>query len=57
MTIPDLRADGELLDERHRLFFVDYLRLCFQFGGFPGYEGASAPPAELRALAEGLREF
>ena len=57
MTIPDLRADGELLDERHRLFFVDYLRLCFRFGGFPGYEGTSAAPAELRTLADGLREF
>ena len=39
--IPDLRADGELLNERHRLLFVDYLRLCFRFGGFPGYNGAA----------------
>ena len=36
VAVPDLRADGELLNERHRLFFVDYLRLCFSFGGFPG---------------------
>jgi hypothetical protein len=57
MTIPDLRADGELLDERHRLLFVDYLRLACRFGGFPGYEGTASPPAELRTLAEGLEEF
>jgi hypothetical protein len=57
MEIPDLRADGEVMDERHRLFFVDYLRLCFAFGGFPGYEGRSTAPAELRTLSEGLIAF
>jgi hypothetical protein len=57
MMIPDPRADGELLDERHRLFFVDYLRLCFEFGGFPGYEGKATAPRELRALSEGLVAF
>src|SRR5215208_5192522 len=31
MAIPDPRADGELVNERHGLFFVDYLRLCFAF--------------------------
>jgi len=50
MAIPDLRADGELLNERHQLFFVDYLRLCFRFGGFPGYDGAAKVPAELSTL-------
>ena len=57
MTIPDLRVDGELLDERHGLFFVDYLRLAFRFGGFPGYEGMSAPPAQVGTLADRLKEF
>jgi hypothetical protein len=57
MTFPDPRADGELIDERHGVFFVDYLRLCFEFGGFPGYEGKSAAPPELRALADGLVGF
>ena len=57
MAIPDLRADGELLNERHHLFFVDYLRLCFEYGGFPGYEGRSTVPPELESLREGLLEF
>ena len=57
MAFPDARADGELVDERHQLFFVDYLRLCFEFGGFPGYEGKGTQPQELRALAEGLVAF
>ena len=57
MAIPDLRADGELLNERHNLLFVDYLRLCFEYGGFPGYEGRSSVPPELKTLAEGLLEF
>jgi len=55
--IPDLRADGELLNERHRLFFVDYLRLCFRFGGFPGYDGAAEVPQEISTLKDGLLEF
>jgi len=58
MVIPDLRADGELLNERHQLFFVDYLRLCFRFGGFPGYEGLDRGiPAEVASLPEGLLDF
>jgi hypothetical protein len=57
MAIPDLRADGELLNERHNLFFVDYLRLCFRFGGFPGYEGRADVPAELATLSAGLIAF
>jgi hypothetical protein len=40
------------------LFFVDYLRLCFRFGGFPGYEGIDRGiPAEIATLSEGLLEF
>jgi hypothetical protein len=57
MAIPDLRADGELLNERHELFFVDYLRLCFKFGGFPGYEAMGTIPAELGRLSAGLTPF
>jgi len=57
MAIPDPRADGELLNERHGLFFVDYLRLCFRFGGFPGYEGQTSVPAELATLSAGLLDF
>jgi hypothetical protein len=57
MAIPDLRADGELLNERHALFFVDYLRLCCRFGGFPGYDGAAKVPVEIGRLAAGLVDF
>ena len=57
MALPDARADGELLHERHHLFFVDYLRLCFTFGGFPGYEGAGDVPVEIATLRAGLLEF
>jgi len=57
MAIPDLRADGELLNERHNLFFVDYLRLCFRFGGFPVYDGFERVPVELAELSGGLVEF
>ena len=57
MAIPDARADGELLHERHGVFFVDYLRLCFEYGGFPGYEGRATAPAELQHLKAGLLEL
>ena len=51
IAVPDPRADGELLNERHGLLFVPYLRLCFRFGGFPGYEGQIDRPAEIDELA------
>ena len=57
IAIPDLRADGELLNERHGVLFVDYLRLCFEFGGFPGYEGTATIPAEIESLKAGLLEI
>lgn len=58
VAVPDQRADGVLLDERHNLLFVDYLRLCFRYGGFSGYEGTDQDvPAELDQLRAGLEEF
>jgi hypothetical protein len=58
IAVPDLRADGELLNERHHLFFVAYLRLCFRLGGFPGYEGMDRNvPPELEMLARDLTPF
>jgi hypothetical protein len=48
---------GELLDERHELLFVEYLRLCFRFGGFPGFDGADERPAAIDSLAAGLQPF
>jgi hypothetical protein len=57
MAAPDARADGELLNERHELPFVEYLRLAFRFGGFAGYEGTDPLPAEIETLRAGLLEF
>jgi hypothetical protein len=58
IAIPDLRADALVLNERHNLLFVDYLRLCCRFGGFPGYEGVDRDvPAEIDQLRAGLVEF
>jgi hypothetical protein len=57
IAVPDLRADGELLNERHSLLFVDYLRLCFRFGGFPGFDGADARPATIDRLMANLVPF
>jgi len=55
--IPDAAADARVLNERHDLLFVDYLRLCFRFGGFPGYEGQTDVPPEIDRLRDGLLEF
>lgn len=57
MALPDARADGELLNEPHHLFFVDYLRLAFRHGGFPGYEGIDRVRGVIDVLAEHLRPF
>jgi hypothetical protein len=58
MSVPDPRADGELLNERHGLLFVDYLRLCFEWGGFPGYEGLDQGiPPEIVSLRHDLLPF
>jgi hypothetical protein len=55
--LPNLGADAELLNERHRLPFVEYLRLCFRFGGFPGYDAMDCVPAEIKTLCEDLLAF
>jgi hypothetical protein len=57
IAVPELRADGPLIGERHQLFFVEYLRLVFRFGGFPGYEGIDPVPAELGSLGKDLIPF
>jgi hypothetical protein len=55
---PEPIADGRLLNERHEVNFVEYLRLVFRFGGFPGYDGIDkGVPGEIAALTEGLLLF
>jgi hypothetical protein len=57
IEVPNEAADGRLLNERHDVQLIDYLRLVFRFGGFPGYDGATEEPADLTALREGLISF
>jgi len=56
-AVHDSAADAVLLNERHGLFFVDYLRLCCRFGGFPGYESQEDVPAEIDVLRSDLVDF
>jgi hypothetical protein len=57
IEVPNPAADGVLLFENHDLYFVDYLRLVFRFGGFPGYEGIEHQPPQMAELCAELREF
>jgi hypothetical protein len=57
MALPDARADAELLNERHGLFFVDYLRLAFRWGGFPGYDGVEYRYGVIEVLRGDLLPF
>jgi hypothetical protein len=57
IAIPDPAADAVLLNEPHELLFVEYLRLCFRFGGFPGYAGFDRVPPEIEVLRRGLLDF
>jgi hypothetical protein len=57
MALPDPCADGKLLNERHDLFFVDYLRLAFRWGGFPGYDGIQLRLGIIEQLRRDLMPF
>ena len=58
IAIPNLGADGELLNASFHGTFVEYLRLAFEWGGFPGWEGDDgAPMEEINQLREGLLPF
>jgi hypothetical protein len=57
MALPDPCSDGKLLNERHGLFFVDYLRLAFGCGGFPGYDGMERLPGAIVLLRRDLLAF
>lgn len=54
ITLPDPSADFRF-DDWHKTTFVNYLRLTFQWGGFPGWERSRNPPRkQIAELAEGL---
>jgi hypothetical protein len=55
VEIPNAAADAVLEGEAHKRTFVEYLRLSFQWGGFPGWENyENRPEKELAFLREGL---
>ena len=57
VTLPSVGMDALLENEPHQLPFVEYLRLAFQWGGFPGFERAARKPKEIEFLTEGLLPF
>jgi hypothetical protein len=56
IDLPHLPADAVLvLDGRETTTFVGYLRQCFRWGGFPGWERtADYPGQDVTYLTEGL---
>jgi hypothetical protein len=55
VQLPNAAADAGLEGEVHNITFVEYLRLSFQWGGFPGWEKyEDRPEKELAFLREGL---
>jgi hypothetical protein len=55
IAIPNACADALFEDEWHHTTFVKYLRIAFQWGGFPGWQRNKKWPAEaLARLTEGL---
>lgn len=58
VALPDPAADFRLLNERHDLLFVPYLRLAIlRSGGLPGLDGRAAQFEPLRELIAGLEPF
>ncbi len=56
--LPCASADFLLLNERHELLFVPYLRLSIlRWGGFPGLDGRHIDFPPLKALTENLIPF
>lgn len=49
IAVPDPAADALILNEPHNTTFVNYLRLAFRWGGFPGFADAEERPADLLA--------
>lgn len=55
VVLPDAAADARLRNEWHHTTFVNYLRICFRWGGFPGWERIEPrPDSDLAFLSEGL---
>ncbi|WIG59077.1 MAG: hypothetical protein OJF49_001824 [Ktedonobacterales bacterium] len=55
VALPNAASDSTLDYEWHHTTFVNYLRICFRWGGFPGLEcKRRRPDKELAFLTEGL---
>jgi hypothetical protein len=55
ITLPNPAADAPLKGEGHGVTFVEYLRIAFRWGGFPGWEQQEKrPEGELKFLTDGL---
>jgi len=59
-SVPNGEVDAIFECEEHRLPFVEYLRLCFRWGGFPRLERVELAPEGRQTLEElrsGLEPF
>jgi hypothetical protein len=59
-SVPNAEVDAVLEHEEHALPFVDYLRLCFRWGGFPRLERADLDAQgrlTLEHLQRGIEPF
>ncbi len=57
VLVPNTAADALLENEWHETTFVNYLRACFKWGGFPGFSRYSPtllPQEAVAYLTEGL---
>jgi hypothetical protein len=54
INLPNPAIDAPFEDEWHNTTFVNYLRISFRWGGFPGFERVEYCPEELYFLTEGL---
>jgi hypothetical protein len=55
IELPNAGADAPFDGEPHKTNFVDYLRIAFRWGGFPGWEKYDKrPEQELKFLSDGL---
>ena len=55
VRVPDARIDAPLEGEWHQTTFVNYLRICFAWVGFPGLETRIDPQnVQFARLREGL---
>lgn len=58
VVVPCAGADAPLLSERHEATFVNYLRICLRWAGFPGWERLrTRPEHEIESLTAGFLPF